>query len=110
VFVPVPSGVTIEGDPGANQGGQPETREYSSAPPPTGSVRFRANPSSARVYVDGALAGTVDDFDGLGNHLRLEAGRHFVELRADGYEPYSTEILVPNGRTLTTRATLKPSR
>jgi hypothetical protein len=72
-----------------------------------GSVRLKAEPASARVYIDGALAGTVDDFDGLSNHLKLEAGKHQLELRADGYEPYSTEIEVKAGRTRTERAELK---
>ena len=102
VFVPVPYGVGVEE-------GRSESREYSSEQRPTGSLRFRADPGSARIYVDGALAGTVDDFDGFSNHLRLEAGRHHIELRADGYEPYSAEIMVSAGRTLTARANLKPT-
>jgi hypothetical protein len=57
--------------------------------------------------VDGALVGTVDEFDGLGHHLEIEAGRHQIELRADGYESYSSEIAVQAGRTVTERATLK---
>src|SRR5262249_17270779 len=35
----------------------------------TGSIRLRASPSTAKVYIDGALMGIVDDFDGLGHHL-----------------------------------------
>ena len=74
---------------------------------PTGSIRFRANPPHARVYVDGALVGTVDEFDGLGDHLEIEAGRHQIELRADGYQTYTSEISVRAGRTTTERANLK---
>lgn len=74
---------------------------------PTGSIRLRAQPRGAKVYVDGALVGTVDDFDGLRTHLDLQPGRHHIELRADGYENYSTDVSVAEGKTLTTRATLK---
>lgn len=74
---------------------------------PTGSIRLRAEPREAKVYVDGALVGTVDDFDGLRNHLNLEPGRHQIELRADGYQNYTTEVSVAEGKTLTTRASLK---
>lgn len=74
---------------------------------PTGSIRVRANPRHARVYIDGALVGTVDEFDGLGDHLEIEAGRHQIELRADGYESYSSEVSVRAGRTMTERANLK---
>jgi hypothetical protein len=76
---------------------------------PTGAIRLRANPSHARVYVDGALVGTVDDFDGLSGHLRLEAGLHQIELRAEGYETYTNEVTVTAGRTMTERASLKRS-
>jgi hypothetical protein len=71
-----------------------------------GSLRLRASPKSARVYVDGALAGIVDDFDGLSSHLELVAGIHQIELRADGYETYTAEVEVEAGRTRTERASL----
>ena len=74
---------------------------------PTGAVRLRANPRHARVYVDGALVGTVDEFDGLNDHLEIEAGQHQIELRADGYTNYSSEISVRAGRTITERASLR---
>ena len=72
-----------------------------------GSLRLRANPSHAKVYVDGALAGTVDDFNGLSGHLRIEEGPHQIELRADGYLPYSAQITIDAGKTRTERANLK---
>lgn len=72
-----------------------------------GSIRFRVNPAHAKVYVDGALAGTVDDFDGLTSHLRIEEGSHQIELRADGYQPYSAQIKVDAGKTRTERVSLK---
>ena len=70
-------------------------------------MRVRADPSTAKVYVDGALAGTVDDFNGLTHHLELEAGTHQLEIRADGYQNYSTEITIETGKTITARASLK---
>jgi hypothetical protein len=76
----------------------------------TGSVRLRAKPSDAKVYINGALVGTVDDFDGLSNHLELEGGVHVLELRLDGYESYTGEITVEVGKTRTERLTLKKKR
>ncbi len=81
-------------------------------PPPSpiqGSIRIRANPTTAKVYVDGALAGTVDDFNGLSHHLSLDVGRHELQLRADGYAAYTTDVNVELGRTITVRANLKKS-
>jgi hypothetical protein len=73
----------------------------------TGAVRLRVNPEHAQVFVDGALAGTVDDFDGLGRHLTLDTGSHQIELRAPGYEPYSMDVVVAKNKTITTRVNLK---
>lgn len=72
-----------------------------------GSIRLRANPSTARVYVNGALVGTVDDFDGLSGHLELEVGTHQIELRLEGYETYQGEVTVEADRTRTERVNLK---
>jgi len=72
-----------------------------------GSIRLRANPDSAQVFIDGALVGVVDDFNGMSNHLELEGGTHTIELRAEGYQPYTGEINVKVGKTLTERISLK---
>ncbi len=76
----------------------------------TGSIRLRASPSNAKVYIDGALMGIVDDFDGLGHHLDLPVGQHQLELRADGYETFTTTIMVDAGKTLTERASLNKKK
>lgn len=75
-----------------------------------GSIRLKAKPKEALVYIDGALAGTVDDFDGMSDHLRLESGLHLLELHADGYEPYEGEFEVKAGKTLTERVSMKKIR
>jgi hypothetical protein len=72
----------------------------------TGSVRLRVNPEHARVYVDGALVGVAGEFGGLTNHLKLPPGRYQFELRADGYEPATVEVVVESGRVRTTRVKL----
>lgn len=73
----------------------------------TGSLRLKVNPSSAAVYLDNALVGTVDEFDGLTNHLDIEGGRHVIEFRADGYETYRKEVVIATGKTQTERIKLK---
>jgi hypothetical protein len=73
----------------------------------TGSLRLRVNPSHARVYVDGALAGVASAFGGLTDHLVLPAGVHDLELRADGYTTASIQVDVKPDRTQTERINLK---
>jgi hypothetical protein len=72
-----------------------------------GSIRLKASPETAKVYVDGALAGTVDEFNGLNDHLEIEGGRRSIKLVAEGYQDYVTEIVVKVGKTLTVRASMK---
>ena len=74
---------------------------------PMGSIRVKASPETASVFVDGAVVGRVADFNGLTNHLKLGAGVHLIEIRAEGYETYRSEITVADGKTFTERATLK---
>ena len=45
-----------------------------------GSARIQVTPRDAEVYVDGYLAGIVDDFDGFMQRLRLPPGEHEIEL------------------------------
>jgi hypothetical protein len=71
-----------------------------------GSIRLKADPKNAKVYIDGALVGVVDDFDGLTDHLEVEAGAHQLELRADGFETYVVDLTVEAGKTRTHRIKL----
>ena len=71
-----------------------------------GSLRIKASPRVAKVYVDGTLMGTVDDFDGMRHHLELQPGAHRIELSADGYQTLSKDVTVATGTT-TLRLTLK---
>jgi len=73
----------------------------------TGSVRLRVSPSTAKVYIDNALAGTVDEFNGLNDHLTIEGGHHDLKLVADGYQTYTGDINIEIGRTNTVRVSLK---
>jgi hypothetical protein len=74
---------------------------------PTGSIRLRIAPKEAKVYVDGALVGVVDEFDGLSHHLDLQPGRHSIEMRADGYQPLTIDVQVQEGRTTTARGKMQ---
>jgi hypothetical protein len=67
---------------------------------PQGALRIKAKPREARVIVDGAVTGTVDDFDGKFQKLELDEGSHEVRLEAEGYEPLTFEIMIVAGQTV----------
>jgi len=73
----------------------------------TGKLRLKVKPRDAQVFVDGYYMGIVDEFDGTFQRLRLETGGHRVELRLDGYQPLTFDVLIPLGETITYRGELK---
>ena len=70
-------------------------------------VRVMATPREAEVYVDGYLVGTVDDFDGWSQRLRLQPGEHDIELFLDGYKGVKQRMLFRPSETYKIRATLE---
>ena len=72
-----------------------------------GEIRLQVRPREAAVYVDGYYAGVVDDFDGVFQRLKLEAGAHRLEVRAPGFRPLVFDVLVTPGETTTYRGDLK---
>lgn len=72
-----------------------------------GSLRLKVDPSEGEVFVDGLYRGVVDDFDGIFQRLKLEAGAHQLEIRAPGYAPLVFDVLVTPGETTTYRGRLR---
>ncbi len=65
-----------------------------------GSARIQVTPKHAEVYVDGHLAGTVDDFDGFLQRLDVPAGEHELTLYLDGYRTINQKVLFRPGATI----------
>ena len=75
-------------------------------PAPSGRVRLELQPGvDPQVYVDGYFVGTLDE---VNDTLPLDAGRHTIELRADGYESFELNVQVLADRSTTYRGALKP--
>lgn len=70
-------------------------------------VRILATPREAEVYVDGYLVGTVDDFDGWSQRLRIQPGEHEIELYLEGYRSVRQKMLFRPGETYKVRAALE---
>ena len=68
-------------------------------PDPATSVRLEVKPRETEVYVDGYLAGVVDDFDGFFQRLRLPPGAHEIVLYLDGYYSVRQDLHLSPGGT-----------
>jgi PEGA domain len=69
-----------------------------------GGVRITGAPRDAQVFADGYYVGIVDDFDGIFQHINLEAGPHHVEIDEPGFEPIAFDVMVQPGQTVMFRA------
>jgi hypothetical protein len=63
-------------------------------------LRIETKPRETEVYVDGARAGIVDDFDGIFQRLHLRPGEHEITLYLAGYRSWSeTRYFGPHSDT-----------
>jgi hypothetical protein len=74
----------------------------------SGSMRLQVSPRETEVFVDGYYAGTVDDFDGVFQRLRLEPGEHDVELFLSGHRSFQQKLYLQPGRTFSVRHSMEP--
>ena len=72
----------------------------------SGGIQLDVEPRRALVYVDGVLAGTVDQFKGYYQHLETSAGFHVIDFLAPDYEPLTVGVTVVPNKTTTYRAFL----
>ena len=75
---------------------------------PLGAIKLEVTPRDAEVFVDGYLTGTVDDFDGFFQRLRLPAGEHEIQLYKDGYRSVRQKVYLEPDATFRLRHTLEP--
>lgn len=81
---------------------------YGATYDPTSGVRLQVTPKQAEVFVDGYLAGTVDDFDGTFQRLRLVPGEHELVIYLDGYRTVRQKLLLTAGADFKVRHTMEP--
>lgn len=70
-------------------------------------IRIQVTPRDAEVYLDGYLVGTVDDFDGMLQRLRVPYGEHEVTLYREGYETVHQKMLFRPGESYRIRETMR---
>ena len=73
------------------------------AGPPTGRLRLLTTPPDAEIVIDGRRVGVGSVFD-----LEISPGARHLEVRARGYEPFDTTVVIEPGGTLSLgRVTLR---
>ena len=70
-----------------------------------GEVRLSGAPKNAKVYIDGAYAGTADQL----KHMWLEPGAYNLSVAIPGRENFEQRIYILSGKTLKIAANKAPS-
>ncbi len=79
---------------------------------PSGNLALLCEPADAEVYLDGVWQGLCSDFTGAPKGLRVGAGLHQIEVKKQGYWPYTTYYEPSGARarlTIQLRATGGPA-
>ena len=63
------------------------------------SIRIQVQPKSAEVYVDGYLAGIVDQFDGMFQNLVVQPGSREITIYLDGHKRIVQRLYLSVGST-----------
>jgi hypothetical protein len=66
---------------------------------PDAALRLQVSPRETEVFVDGYYAGTVNEYDGIFQRLRLDAGEYEVTLYLPGYRTVTQQLLLRPDRT-----------
>ena len=75
---------------------------------PESALRLQVSPRATEVFVDGYYAGTVDDFDGIFQRLRLASGEYELTLYLAGYQTVTQQLLLQPDRTLRLKHVMVP--
>jgi hypothetical protein len=72
-----------------------------------GELRLQVFPRHAQVFVDGYYGGTVDDYDGAFQALKLEAGAYQIRISAPGFEDLLFDVRIQPGQKINYRGELR---
>ena len=72
-------------------------------------VRIQVTPRDGEVYLDGYLVGTVDDFDGVFQRLRVPYGEHEISIYFQGYRTIHQKMLFRPGESYRIREVMQPA-
>ncbi len=61
-------------------------------PKVTSEIKLHVTPERAAVFVDGAYAGSVSEFMGVGHGMLVSPGKHSIRIALSGYQAFDTEV------------------
>jgi len=76
--------------------------------PDVSSIKLEVTPKETEVYIDGYRAGTVDEFDGFFQRMRLGSGEHEIVLYLEGYHSVRQVLKLAPGADFKIRHTMVP--
>ena len=79
-----------------------KTGEKGGPPPALATVSLQSEPGDAEVSIDGDFRGTTPF------SVKLSAGTYTIEMRRDGFTPWSRELVVVGGDDTRVKAILVP--
>src|SRR5262249_43099575 len=72
-----------------------------------GGLSFEITPAEAQLSIDGSVVGTVGQFTPTSQPLGLTAGRHHVEIRAQGYQTMTFDVDIIAGQVIPYQGTMQ---
>jgi hypothetical protein len=72
-----------------------------------GELRLQVFPRTAQVFVDGYYAGTVDDYDGTFQALKLESGPYQIRISAPGFDDLTFDVRITPGQKVNYKGDLR---
>jgi hypothetical protein len=74
----------------------------------TAEIKLKVTPDNAAVILDGAFAGHVHEFGGVGRSMLVSPGKHHLKIDLPGYQVFETDVnLLPNQK-ITIQTNLAP--
>ncbi len=76
-------------------------------PTTTSEIKLDVTPDRAAVFLDGAYAGSVSDFKGMGRGMLVEPGKHTIKIDLAGYRPFITDVTLLPKQKFTVKTNLE---
>jgi hypothetical protein len=83
--------------------------QVAGGPETMGGLSFDITPSTAQLFIDGRLAGTVGEFTPNSQPVGVAAGRHHLEVHAPGYQTLALDVDVVAGQVTPYQGSLQHS-